>query len=82
MDRKIKVKYGDRDVDATPVEVNQSDEHWNSYMLDDRSVLKLKVVVTRVARVDDMYDADGNPVYVIQSTNIAKADAPDSLRKK
>ena len=82
MDKKIRIKFQGRDVEATPIEVNQSTELWNTYMLDDGSMLRLKVIVTNVNRIDNMYDAEGSPVYAIKSTNIAKVDAPDILKKK
>jgi hypothetical protein len=56
-------------------------EHWNEYLLDDHSVLKLKPVVTDIVRVPNEYDGAGNPVYVIQSTNVVAVDAPEDLRK-
>jgi hypothetical protein len=43
-------------------------------------VLRCKVVVTDVLRVEGRYDARGNPVYVVESTNILVVDAPDELR--
>jgi hypothetical protein len=56
-------------------------EDFNEYLLDDGSVIKLKVVVTEVARIEGMYDAQGNPAYFVNSTNVVSVDAPDDLRK-
>ena len=68
--------------DAEVVGFRASGEHWNEYLLDDRTVLKLKLVVTDVVRVDGQYDQAGNPVYVVQSTNVLAVDAPDELRRR
>jgi len=40
-------------------------EHWNEYLLDDGTILKLKPVATEVLRVEDAYDDNGNPVYIL-----------------
>ena len=49
--------------------------------MDDGTVLKIKLVVTRVVRIDDLYDDQGDPVYVAQSTNVIVASVPDKLKK-
>ena len=68
--------------DATSVDVNQSSEQWNTYLLDDGSTLRAKLVVTKVLRVDNNYDAEGNPVYIFHSQNICTVQSPENLRKK
>lgn len=57
-------------------------EHWNEYLLDDQTLLKIKVVVTEVLRVEGQYDQAGNPAYVVNSTNVLAVDAPDELRRR
>lgn len=68
--------------EAEPIEVVSSQETFNIYTLEDGAALKLKAVTTEVLRILDMYDEDGNPVYVVRSKNIVTVDAPDNLRKK
>jgi len=67
---------------GTPIGINQSSEQWNTYLLEDGSVLKVKLVVKKVSRVDNAYDVEGNPVYFFQSTNVTSIEAPESLKKK
>ena len=43
--------------------------------------MKMKTVVSDIARLE-VYKADGDPVYVINSTNVAMANVPDRLKKK
>lgn len=81
-EKKVKLKLGDKEVNATEVSVNQVSERWNEYFIDDGSVLKLKPVVTKVYRIDNEYDAEGNPVYFAQSTNVLTVSAPDDLKRK
>lgn len=55
-------------------------EHWNEYLVDDGSLLRVKLVATEVIRVDGRYDQEGNPVYVLNSTNVLVVAAPDELK--
>lgn len=80
--KKIKIKYQNKIVDATPTSVNSSSEHWNEYLLEDGTVIKMKLVVTDVVRVDDEFDGEGNPVYVVKSTNVVSVSAPEELKRK
>ena len=82
MINKIKINFGGEEVEALPIEINQTNEHWNQYLLDDGTVIKMKLVATKVLRVDNKYDPEGNPLYIIQSTNITTVNAPENLKKK
>ena len=73
---KVKINFGGREVEATPVDVNQSTERWNEYLLEDGTVLKMKLVLKKVLKVDHEVDPEGNPVYVMQSTNVTSVSAP------
>ncbi|HNW39714.1 MAG TPA: hypothetical protein PL125_04120 [Candidatus Omnitrophota bacterium] len=79
---KIKVNFGGEEVEALPIDINQTSENWNQYLLDDGTVIKMKLVATKVLRVDSKFDPEGNPLYIIQSTNITSVNAPDNLKKK
>ena len=78
---KIKINYAGQEVEATPVEVNQAQEQWNHYLLDDGSVLKIKLVATSVLKVHNRFDQEGNPVYLVKSTNIINVSSPENLKK-
>ena len=82
MEEKIKINFGGEEVDATPIDVNQSNEYWNQYLLDDGTAIKIKLVATKVLRIDNKYDPEGNPVYFVQSTNVVSVNAPDNLKRK
>ncbi|MCX5694781.1 MAG: hypothetical protein NT014_06680 [Candidatus Omnitrophica bacterium] len=82
MANKIKINFGGEEVEALPIDINQTNEYWNQYLLDDGSVIKMKLVATKVLRVDNKFDQEGNPLYIIQSTNITSVNAPDNLKKK
>jgi hypothetical protein len=83
MPDKHRVKLpGGGEGDATSILVNQAQEQWNTYLLEDGSVLKVKLVMTKIDRMDDLYDKEGNPVYAFQSTNVVSVTCPDNLKKK
>lgn len=83
MPNKIKIKLPDgREVDATPIDINQSNEQWNNYILDDGSTLRVKLVITRISRLDNEYDVEGNPVYLFQSTNVVSVNCPENLKQR
>jgi hypothetical protein len=69
-------------VEATEVGFRSSGENWNEYLADDGTVIRVKLVVTEVLRVDGQYDSSGNPLYVVQSTNVTSISAPENLRKQ
>ena len=79
---RIKINYGGEEVDATSIEINQSSEYWNQYLLDDGSIVKMKLVVTKVLRIENKFDAEGNPMYLVQSTNVMSVGSPANLKRK
>ena len=78
---KVKINFGPEIVEATPIEINQSNEYFNQYFLEDGSMLKMKLVATKVFRIDGRYDAEGNPLYFVQSTNVVSVNSPQNLKK-
>ena len=80
-EEKVTINFGGRQVQALPIEVNQSGENWNEYLLEDGTVLKMKLVLKKVYKVDGEFDPEGNPVYVMQSTNVTSVSAPGNLKK-
>lgn len=77
-----KIPFQGEEVDATEVEFQTRREDWNEYQLMDGSSIKMKLVVSRMFRIDGQYDNEGNPVYQIKSTNVAAVTSPDVLKKK
>lgn len=82
MARKKKINLGGTMVEGTEIGFRPSGEHWNEYLLDDGTVVRIKLVLTGVVRIDGMYDAEGEPVYFANSTNVMGVSAPDELRRQ
>jgi hypothetical protein len=69
-------------VEVTEVGFRTSGEYWNEYLADDGTVIRIKLIVTDVLRLDGQYDQEGNPAYVVKSSNVTSISAPDELRRK
>jgi hypothetical protein len=65
---------------ATKVVAIQA-EPWTEYLLDDGTILRLKVMLFEATRVDDAYEQDGTPVYAAKWGVVQHAQAPDSLKR-
>lgn len=63
------------DVSFTPVK-----EDWNLYQLHDGSEVRMRTVVSEIFKVRGEFDREGNPVYVVRSSNVMVVKAPDNLR--
>jgi hypothetical protein len=80
--RKMKVTLpGGIVKEGSEVHVISSDEKWNEWVLEDGSVIRVKLTVMRVIRIDGEYDPEGNPLYVTQTAQVMVVNAPDVLKK-
>jgi hypothetical protein len=83
VERKRRIKGADGStVEVTELSFRSSGENWNEYLVDDGTVVRVKLVVTEIARIDGEYDPDGNPAYLIKSANVTAISAPDELRRQ
>ena len=70
MAKKTKITFQDKKVDATELEFKTISEDWNKYECEDGSIIKLKTVAAKIFRTS-LKKPDGEPLYVIRSSNIA-----------
>lgn len=75
-----KVMVNGKEADAELIEVTQCNEPWNSYILADGTHLKAKHIATRVLRVKNVYNTEGEPVYIVHHNTTLSSNAPASLR--
>jgi hypothetical protein len=66
----MKVPYQGRQVERQPVDFLARKEDFNEYQLADGKILRIKMVVTRIIRLQGETAPDGNPIYLIQSQNV------------
>ena len=74
-------RFGGEEVEAEVVGFRATGEHWNQYLLDDGTVFRIKLVLTEISRLEDRYDANGDPVYAASHTQVTAVDVPESLRR-
>lgn len=77
-----KINWGGREVEALSVRFRSVREEWNEYDLEDGTTIKMKAVVSDIVRVDGHYDQEGNPVYLVKSSNVVVVNSPDNLKRK
>jgi hypothetical protein len=75
------IKWQGRDVDGLEVRFRSNHEEWNDYTLEDGSNIRMKAVVSEIVRLDGEFDGEGNPIYLVKSTNVLVIKAPDNLKK-
>jgi len=81
MARDIKILHKGKDKDAIDTDFKTVKEDWNVYDLQDGSRIRLKTVVSIIAKVPNEFDNEGNPVYVVKASNVMSVSAPDHLKK-
>jgi hypothetical protein len=82
MPNQRKINFQGREVIAESVDFESDKEQWSTYILHDGSTLKVKAVVTEVARLQGVYDQKGDPVYMVQASQVMSVTAPESLRRQ
>ena len=63
------------------VDIIESDEKWNTYKLEDGTVLKVKLVVVQAARSIDkpIPGSNGEPVYHVKTQTLVTSIVPEEL---
>ena len=62
-------------------------EDWNIYRLEDGTILRIKLIATKISRgIDErgeiIYNPAGEPLYNVRWTAVVAADVPEKLIKK
>ena len=71
MERRRRIPGPDGElINVTEIGFRDHNEWWNEYLLDDGTVIRLKLVVSRVYRRDGHFDHSGDPVYYVDSTEV------------
>jgi hypothetical protein len=81
MERPIKVNFQGREADAVEVDFKTVIEDWNEYDLADGTRIKLKSVASNIVRLMNEYDNDGNPIYLVKSSNVLALSVPENLKR-
>ena len=69
-------------VEGTVVPILESIERFGQVKLEDGSVIQAKLTVVEAIRIEDQWDNEGNPAYVVKSHNVIQViESPPHLRK-
>lgn len=79
MSKTITIDYQDKKIEGELLEFKTKNEEWNKYETEDGSIVKVKVVVTKIIRANTTTKS-GEPVYIINSTTLVDADVSDEIR--
>ena len=72
---------GGQPIEGEEVEFKVVSEPWCTYQLDDGYTVKLKLIVSQVVRTNQR-DADGNPVYIVRSSNVLAVSPPETYKRR
>ncbi len=79
---KKKYTFAGREVMGEEIEFEPDGaEKWNVYALADGTRLRLKAVAATIIRLDE-YLPTGEPIYLVNASNIVATDVPDQLKKR
>jgi hypothetical protein len=82
-ERKTKVLFNDQMVDGMEVPVEESTERWSEVKLEDGTIMRVKMIVISVVRINEQYDPQGNPMYLTNmAPTVAIVETPPQLRRK
>ena len=81
-EKKRKIPLLGREVDVTEVPITQRGDQVAEYALEDGSIIRFAAVPTSVFRLDDQWNADGSPVYlVVHGSIVTTVEWPPRLQK-
>jgi len=68
-------------IDAMELDFEISSEPWTTVTLEDGTVLKLRINVTKVFRLEQYDQMSGEPAYQIASKVDVRSQVPSKLKK-
>ncbi|MDO8433250.1 MAG: hypothetical protein Q7S58_12655 [Candidatus Binatus sp.] len=82
-EEKKTLTLGDQEVSVTELEiVKRSGESVAEYLLEDESVIRVANAAAIVYRMNDSFDTDGNPFYLVKiGTSVTTVKAPKQNKK-
>lgn len=82
MSTKKKYTIGGREIMGEEIQFQaEHPESWSEYLLQDGTKLRLKAIAASIIRLDE-YLPTGDPMYLVNASNIVATDVPDHLRKR
>lgn len=82
MSKPTEIVFEGATVSGEELDYKTSKEEWSEYELEDGTVLRIRTAVARIVRLKDKWNKDGEPIYVVRSTNVLSPSVPPSLIRK
>jgi S-adenosylhomocysteine hydrolase len=67
---------------SEPVDIVSSKEGWSEFTLQDGTVIRAKAVLLDVKKMINQFNAEGDPIYLMQMIMANQTRVPTSLKKK
>ena len=82
-ERKVSIPGPDgKPMSGIDMDIEESSEKWSDMKLHDGTRIRIKTVVNQVVRLDNAWDPEGNPVYIVKSAPMMTiVSAPDYLKR-
>ena len=74
--KNSKVTIQGKKVPSTELEFSTVREDWNEYSCEDGSTVRIKLVATKIHRLDRKDPNTGDPVYLVRSSNVVDVITP------
>ena len=78
MPRRIRIQFQGQTVEADELEYEPLGEPWSEYKCADGAIVRLRTVVSRIVRLVDKKNDEGDPIYVTRSSNVLAVSPPSS----
>ena len=80
MSKIVRMQTPNGIIEGEEMQFKPESEPWCAYQVEDGHTVRLKLVVTQIIKTPGK-DADGNPVYLVRSSNVMAISPPESYRK-
>ena len=81
-EQRKKITLLGREVDVADVPIKSAAEPFSMYELEDGTTLRVKSVATSFVRVENEYNADGTPVYLVTTSPVVFIESSTLSRKR
>ena len=76
MARKSTITIQGQKVPSTELDFSTIREGWNEYSCEDGTAVRIKLVATKIHRLDRKDPNTGDPVYLVRSSNVVDVTPP------
>ncbi|MDD3366569.1 MAG: hypothetical protein WCS59_07165 [Sphaerochaetaceae bacterium] len=87
MEKKVKIQVpqpdgGFEEKVAIELEIVENSDKWSSSKLSDGATLRYQHPILKAFKLVDEYDAEGNPIYMVNHASLLSVSVPDEIKQK